>query len=108
MITFEFYTPEEKLPKHDETIVYISKQSSFGMEYFDVKVGIIEYVWEELDENGEYNGNSVCYDAEDFMEDFMDDPNVRLNVLVSNDHFGMDFFDEVVCWNYPFDFERGK
>lgn len=104
MITFDFYTPEEKIPKHDETIVYISKRSSFGTEYFDVKVGIIEYVWEELDENGEYNGNSLYYD----IEDFMDDPNVRLNVLVSNDHFGMDFFNEVVCWSYPFDFEKGE
>jgi hypothetical protein len=101
MITFDFYMPEEKLPNDNETIVFLSKHSSFGTEYLDVRSGTIEYVWEELDENGEYNGNSLCYDADDFM----DDPTVRLNILIVDHTGGYDFFDYVFCWNYPFDLE---
>jgi hypothetical protein len=102
MITFDFYIPDEKLPKHDEEIVFIRKVAHFGNEYFDVRSGIIEYVWEEVDENGEYTGNSLFYDADDFM----DNPNVMLNILIA-DHSGCyNFFDYVFCWNYPFNLEK--
>lgn len=104
MITFDFYTPTEKIPKHGDEVVFISKHDSFAIEYFDTRIGTIEYVWEELDENGEYTGNSLCYDADDFM----DNPNVSLNVLLA-DHSGCYyFFDYVFCWNYPFDVKEEK
>jgi hypothetical protein len=102
MITFDFYTIEDRPPNHNDEVVFLSKQNSFEVEYFNVRIGTIEYVWEELDENGEYNGNSVCYDADDFM----DDPNIRLNILISDYSGGHDFFDYVFCWNYPFDLEK--
>ncbi len=101
MITFGFYTPYEKLPNHDEEIVFLSKRSSFDTEYFNIRSGTIEYVWEELDENGEYNGNSLCYETGDFM----DDPTVRLNILIVDHTRAYDFFDYVFCWNYPFDLD---
>lgn len=102
MITFDFYTLDERLPKNGEEIVFISKHGSFNIEYFDVRAGTIEYVWEELDENGDYNGNSLCYDADHFM----DNPNVILNILVADYTGAYDFDEYVFCWNYPFDLQE--
>ncbi|NCU31823.1 MAG: hypothetical protein EOM23_02550 [Candidatus Moranbacteria bacterium] len=79
MLTFEFYTPDEKLPKDGEEIVYLSKQSSFSTEYFEVRVGKIE-------------------------EEIWEDNTSHLLVLHS---YGADYFDdEVKYWNYPFDIEE--
>ena len=76
MITFNFYTLEERTPKHGEEIIFLSKRYSFDSVAFDPILTTVEYVWdEEID--GEYTGTSVCYtEGED-----MNDPNLRLRII---------------------------
>ena len=99
MITFDFYTPLEKVPNDGDEIVYLERATSFNVEYFNVKIGIVEYVWEELDDDYEFTGNSLWYS----VDHFQDNPNVILNVYIDGQNVARDFFEDVFCWNYPFE-----
>lgn len=100
MITFYFYTPDEKLPNHYEEIVFLSKHNSFGTEYFDVRSGTVKYEFAELDENGIDTGTSICYEGNEHL---VNDPDVKLRILIDAGCDAYYFEDEVFCWNYPFD-----
>lgn len=104
MITFDFYTPTEKIPKHGDEILFIRKITHFGNDYFELSHGNIEFSWEELDENGEYTDNSTCY-ANGEENNNLKDSHLKLCVLVSGGWGSGYFKDIVICWNYPFDLE---
>ena len=100
MITFNFYTPKEKLPNHGDEIIFLRKDVSFDTEFFDVRVGIVEYECAELDENGVDTGTSICYEGNEHL---VNDPDVELRILIDAGGSAYYFEDEVFCWNYPFD-----
>ena len=103
MIKFKFYRPLEKIPKDGEEIIFIEKRESFGYEYFEPQIGTIEYAWDCLDENFESNGNSYFYSKDDVIDN---DPYIVLDILVAGHSTAFYFFDEVICWNYPFDMDE--
>lgn len=103
MINFKFYRPLEKIPKDGEEIIFIERRESFGYEYFEPQIATIEYVWDCLDENFESNGDFCVYSEDEIIED---DPYIVLDILVETHSVAFYFFDEVVCWNYPFDMDE--
>ena len=100
MITFNFYTPKEKLPNNGDVIIFLIKEVSFDIEYFDVRLGTVEYEFAEFDETGVDTGTSICYEGNEHL---INDPNVELRILIDADDATYYFEDDVFCWNYPFD-----
>ena len=68
--TLTFHSLVEKTPQHDEQILYFSTcYDSFDAQVGNLNDATVEYYWDEYDENGDYTGNSACYNQEDSAED---------------------------------------
>lgn len=84
MITFNFYTMEERTPKHNEDIMILRKTSSFGISSFRPKETYCVYEW--VDTNGETCG----WSENDLPEDTKD-----MTLRITCDGYVM---DENIVW----------
>jgi hypothetical protein len=50
MLTLNFYSFKEKMPKHGEEILYLAQTSSFGYESYDLQYVTAEYMWDDEEE----------------------------------------------------------
>lgn len=64
MITFNFYSAKENMPAVGQDIIYMKHGGSFASEWFEPRQCSVEAQWLQL-EDGEYSGNSECYDVDD-------------------------------------------
>ncbi|HET8686989.1 MAG TPA: hypothetical protein VFM18_10040, partial [Methanosarcina sp.] len=62
-ISFRFYTFSEKKPQHKESIVYLKQYHSFDTMGFEPRECEVEYIWDELDEEGELTGTSIGFES---------------------------------------------
>lgn len=67
-ITITFQTVAEDKPTHNQEIVYLKPSTSFGFEGFSPRDCTAEYVWVEIDENGDDTGSQTIYNGEDTLE----------------------------------------
>lgn len=93
MITLNFYTIEEKQPKFNEEVILILKRHSFGYSGFEPVETIIEFLWEEYDEEGLSTGDYINYSEDDSEEEMLKD-NYR---LVMVDQQSGTFLDKDNC-----------
>ena len=96
MLTLNFYSIDEKTPKHNQEIVYFRPMSSFGCSGYEMTVGDVEYAWSEIDD-GVDNGNSVCYNHETKLDGH------RLDVFFGSVHsdgcYWLDLETYLNCFN---------
>ena len=64
MIHLTFYSGKEKMPDVGQDIIYMKHGGSFASEWFEPRQCSVEAQWLQL-EDGEYSGNSECYDVDD-------------------------------------------
>lgn len=62
-MNIEFNRGSEKQPKHDEEIIWFNPThgGGFGSLGFQTRQGVVEYQWEELDDDGYPTGVSFVY-----------------------------------------------
>lgn len=101
MITLKFYTLQDRIPKHDEEIIYLRPMSSFGYYGFEPKETTAGYCWFGYDEQGLHTGAQVGYDPEielnfkvgdTFVDE--DDPQVYWKLEVMFDEWCVTEVDE--------------
>lgn len=78
-ITFKTFDKNNP-PKHGEDIIVLDGVERFGFTGFNPTPAMVQYSWEELEEDGSPNGMSYCYE-EDTVEEFLESGNYRLEVL---------------------------
>lgn len=71
-IKLEFYSLEERKPKHQEDIVFLKRSYGF-FEEFQLIERTVEYCWFGLDKNGSLDGNQYCYSEETDSENKIGD-----------------------------------
>ena len=59
MTNLVFHRVSEKKPKHGQEIWYIHNSNFYGTHEF--KYETVEYIWEEVDEDGIWTGTSIGY-----------------------------------------------
>jgi hypothetical protein len=60
MISLPFYSMGEKKPANGENIMFVHG-NDFYMHY-EMRHGTVNYTWDSLDEDGEYDGTTIMYD----------------------------------------------
>lgn len=61
-VTFTFNEISEKMPVHDQSIIFLNRMYSFSLEGFEPKECLAKYDWVQINENGEETGTSAIYD----------------------------------------------
>jgi hypothetical protein len=52
MINLKFYTLQERLPDHNQEIVYLEYGSTYGVDSVGIRTGKVEYIWLEAEGTG--------------------------------------------------------
>lgn len=60
-VTITFHTFAERMPAHQQSIIWLQRTSSFGFQGFDPQQIEVEYSLTVLDEDGEDSGTSICW-----------------------------------------------
>ena len=82
--TLSFHSLTEKVPQHNEHILYFNTTTDgFDFQQGNLREDTVEYIWDEIDEDGMASGNSACYNEGDLPED-----NWKLSVGISNESYG--------------------
>jgi len=90
MITLNFYTINERRPKHGQQVAYLRRSHSFGSVDFRPEEAEAEYCWFEYDDIG-FTGLQVVYE-----EGQEPPPNCRLEIM-----FGHEVVDAENYWWCP-------
>lgn len=61
---FTFYKVSEKVPEHNQDIIWLSQVTSFDYYYYNPREITVEYHWAEYDEEGYCTGTFVSYNGE--------------------------------------------
>jgi hypothetical protein len=73
-VTVTLHTVSERRPEHDQPIIFIDNDR-FTKTY-EFRYGVVEYIWDELGEDGKPNGVSIGYTADEPQPE-----NTRLTLL---------------------------
>lgn len=79
-----FHSLTEKTPQHKEHILYFNTTiDGFDFQQGNLREDTVEYIWDDIDEDGMASGNSACYNEGDASED-----NWKLAVCIGNESYG--------------------
>lgn len=64
-VTMTWNIVNEKVPAHDQNIIWLKVVSSLDSYGFDPREITVEHQWSEVDVNGYDTGSAVCYEHGD-------------------------------------------